>query len=76
MLLTISNYVLNAKQILSDNEVNEINNLLDKIEYIKSTDKELKELKRRYYFHDGNYLLGNTDSKEQKGKIKKLIDEN
>ena len=64
-----------CKKILSDNEVNEINNLLDKIECIKSTDKELKELKRSYYFHVGNSLLGNTDSLEQKEKIKKLIDE-
>ena len=51
------------------------NNLLDKIECIKSIDKELKELRRRYYIHAGNYLSGNTDSLKQKGKIKKLIDE-
>jgi len=65
-----------CKKILSDNEVNEINNLLDKIECIKSTDKDLKELKRSYYFNVGNYaLFGNTDSLEQEEKIKKLIDE-
>ena len=57
------------------NESNEINNLLDKIECIKSIDKELKEMRRRYYIHAGNYLSGNTDSLKQKGKIKKLIDE-
>ena len=64
-----------CKKILSDNEVNEINNLLDKIECIKSTDKDLKELRRSYYFHIGNFALGNTDSLEQQEKIKKLIDE-
>ena len=65
-----------CKKNLNDKEVNEISNLLNKLKCVASIDEDIKELRRKYYYHNGNYsLFGNAESLEEKNKLKIKIDE-
>ena len=62
-----------CKKLFCDNEVN---NLLESLNCIATSDEKIKKWRYDYFVHIGNYdLTGDTNSLLEKDKLKKLIDE-